>query len=524
MATLNPDRKLWATEEEAHQKLSEGLKKGADIVGSTLGACGKNILIERKFRTPIVVDDGYTAINSLILEDELENLGVSSLVDAANKASEYAGDGTSTTIVLTRAIYEAGRKFVGGGLSLGKTPLEIKNAILSAKEEVIKHLQKISKKIETKEDIKKVAYAAYADEKMAEIVADLTIKVGDNGILIVEEGWGRETEVELLTGMRFAGKLAHGFFANNPEGGLNLEGLPILVSDFDFVNLNDLFAIVQDVSKNGEGGLVIIANKYERQAIEQTIRSNVFNTQNRSSFKVYLVKTPSFTPGEFEDLAIYLGARYFSKEKGDKIIECKIEELGRASNFKISIAGDGIAIGGNGRKFDIDNRILDLKIKLADEKVKMLKGRVEQRIASLASAIGIIKVASPSEGETENIRLKTRNAVKSAQAAVKEGVVKGGGLALKEISGKLKDDNILKEAIKAPYEIIQRNAGGKLEILDIYDATKIIRTAVEQACSQAWMLINTSTIIAFKTERTNYDGNELIANKLSDKGTNKREY
>lgn len=519
----NTDRKLYKFEEEAHQKLSEGLKKGADIVASTLGACGKNILIERKFRTPIVVDDGYTAINSLILEDELENLGVSSLVDAANKASEYAGDGTSTTIVLTRAIYEAGRKLVGGGLSLGKTPLEIKNAILSAKEEVVKHLQEISTKIETKEDIKKVAYSAYADEKMAEIVADLTQKVGDNGILIVEEGWGRETETELLTGMRFPGKLAHGFFANNPGGGLNLEGMPILVSDFDFVNLNDLFAIVQDVSKNGEQGLIIVANKYERQAMEQVIRSNTFNIQNRNSFKVYLVKTPSFTPGEFEDLAIYVGARYFSKEKGDKIIECQLNELGRASNFKVDIAGDGIAIGGNGLKFDIDNRIMELKIKLADEKVKMLKGRVEQRIASLASAIGIIKVASPSEGETENIRLKTKNAVKSAQAAMKEGVVMGGGLALKEISDKLKEGNILKEAIKAPYEIIQRNAGGKLEIGDIYDAVKVIRTAVEQACSQAWLLINTSTIIAFRQEPDRGDASKIIADKLGDKKVN-REY
>lgn len=517
MATLQADRKLFAFEEEAHKKISEGLKKGAEMVASTLGSCGKNILIERKFRTPIVVDDGYTAINSLILEDELENLGVSSLVDAANKASEYAGDGTSTTIILTRAIYEAGRKLVGGGLSIGKTPLEIKNSILSAKEEVIKKLQESSKKIETKEDIKKVAYAAYADEKMAEIVADLTEKVGENGILIVEEGWGRETEVELLTGMRFAGKLAHGFFANNPEGGLNLEGLPILVSDFDFVNLNDLFGIVQDIIKNGEQGLIIIANKYERQAIEQTIKSNVFNTQNRNPFKVFLVKTPSFTPGEFEDMAIYLGARYFSKEKGDKIIECQKEELGRASNFKIDVAGDGIAIGGNGQKEDIDKRIIDLKLKLADEKVKMLKGRIEQRIASLASAIGIIKVASPSEGETENIRLKTKNAVKSAQAARKEGVVKGGGLALKEISDTFEEDNILKEAIKVPYDIIQRNAGGKLEIKDVYDAVKVIRTAVEQACSQAWMLINTSAIISFRSEPDRKDAAEIIASKLSDK-------
>ena len=516
MSVAQGDRKIWAFEEEAHKKISEGIKKGSDIVASTLGACGKNILIERKFRTPISVDDGITAINNLILEDELENLGIGSLVDAAQKASEYAGDGTSTTIVLTRAIYEAGRKLVGD-FAFGKTPLEIKNSILQAKDEVVKKLQEVAKKVENKEDIKKVAYSAYADEKMAEIVADLTEKVGENGIIIVEEGWGRETEVELLTGMRFAGKLAHELFSNTPERGLNLEGLPILVSDMDFVNLNDLMAIVKELHAKGEAGLIVIANKYEKTAIEQTIRSNIFNTQNRISFKVFLVKTPSFTPGEFEDMAIYLGARYFSKEKGDKIIDCIPEHLGRAVNFKISFSGDGIALDGSGLKLDIDNRILDLKMLLADEKVKMLKGRIQQRIASLASAVGIIKVASPSDGETENIRLKTRNAVKSSEAAVKEGYVLGGGLALKEISDSLPAENILKEALKAPYDIIQRNAGGKLEIKDIYDAVKVIRTAVEQACSQSWMLINTSTVIAFRNEPDRKDAAEIIANKESKK-------
>lgn len=832
------DRKIYAFEEEAHKKIEAGLRIGADVAGSTLGPSGKNVLIERKFRTPLVVDDGYTAINSLILEDPLENLGVSSLVDAANKASEYAGDGpqpldskvltpegfknmgdiivgdvicgtegsnqviqgvfpkgkkqvykvkfnngremkcckdhlwtvitawgvkkiittqqlidnglyynkgefknykyyvpldfaefyskelpldpylvgiligdgslsmddsteislginkehiiekiilpeglslsvnfdelknyfrvkiigktltgktirdllkeiglqglksdtkfipktylyndfqsrlsllqglsdtdghinerglleystinknlylgilellrglgkdafsyllkrkdgssysnksiyriselkgykygnkiieiepideivemqcikvsnsdnlyftddyilthnTSTTIVLTRAIYEAGRKLVGTGpMSFGQTPLEIKNAILKAKDEVVSKLRKFSKKVETKEDMKAVALAAYADEKIAETVADMTQKVGENGIIIVEEGWGRETETELLTGMRFAGKLAHGFFANTPEAGLNLEGLPILVTDFDFVNLNDLAALGREVANQGESGLIIVANRFERPAIEQIIRSNIANIQNKVSFKVYLVKTPSFTPGEFEDLAVYLGAVYFSKERGDKILECQVADLGRTSKFNISVAGDGIAIGGNGSKAMIDYRIADLKKKLADEKVKMLKGRIEQRIAALASAIGIIKVASPSEAETENIRLKTRNAVKSVSAAVKEGMVRGGGQALKEIADDLPENNILKDALKVPYEQIQRNAGGKLEILEIYDALKVVRTAIEQACSQAWLLINTSTAIAFRGEPDRKDAAEALA-------------
>lgn len=508
------DRKIYAFGEEAQEKLSLGIAKGADVVGATLGPAGSITLIERKHRTPIGVDDGITTIQNLILKDELENLGVTSLVDAAMKASEHAGDGTSTTIVLTKAIYEAGRKRIGGGLMIGKTTQEIKKEIFEARDLVLLKLKESAKKIETKEDIRKVAYSAYADDAMADIVSDLMGNVGQDGIVLVEEGWGRETEVELLSGMRFAGKLAHQIFANTADDGINLENMPILVTDFDFVNLNDLMALVTEVTKNGEQGLIIIANKYERTAIDQAIKSNVFLAQNRNPYRNHLLRTPSFTPGEFEDFATFVGAKYFSKEKGDKVLEARLSDCGRASNLKVSKHGDGIVIGGAGKKEDINKRIVELKFKLEEEKVKMFKGRLEQRIASLASAIGIIKVASPSDGETEHIRLKTRNAVKSSQAALAEGVVRGGGLALKEIADTLPEDNILKEALKAPYEAIQRNAGGKLEIPDIYDALKVIRTALEQACSQAWLLINTRTLIVFRTEPDRKDAAEVVADKI----------
>ncbi len=312
--------------------------------------------------------------------------------------------------------------------------------------------------------------------------------------------------------MRFAGKLPHQLFANTVEEGLKLEGLPILVTDFDFVTLNDLIAIVKDVNQNNEQGVIVVANKYEKMAIDQIIRTNVFNAQNRIPFRVWLIKTPSFTPGEFEDFATFVGARYFSKEKSDKVLEAKLQDLGRAESLKITKEGDGILMGGQGKKEDVARRIEDLKLRLKEEKVKLVKARLEQRIASLASAVGIIKVASPSEGETELIRLKTKNAVKSCQSAVAEGAVRGGGLALKEISDELPDGNILKDALKVLYEAIQRNAGGKLEIPEnLYDSTKVIRTAIEQACSQAYLLINTGTLIAFRTERDNMDAAEVIS-------------
>lgn len=516
MSTLAGDRKLWAFGDEAQAKIAEGIRKGADVVATTLGVGASNVLIERKHQTPIVVDDGYTAINNLILEDELENLAVASLVDAANKASKYAGDGTSTTIVLTGAIYFTIRKLVGDLLVPGKTPFQIHKEITEARDLVIKELKKATKKVETKEDIRKVAYAAYSDDAIADVVADMIQAVGKNGTVRVEEGWGRETETELTKGMRFAGKLAHGLFSNTAEEGLSLEGAPILVTDFDFVNLNDVMALVKDVVQAGEQNLVIVANKYERHAIDQVIRSNMFSAQNRSPFRMWIVRTPSFTSGEFEDLAIFLGARYFSKEKSESVLEAKVEDLGRASSFTISKNGEGIALGGAGRKVDVNARIEELKKKYDDQKVELIKNRTSHRIASLASAIGIIRVASPSEGETEHIRLKTKNAVKSAEAAVAEGMVEGGGKALYKIAEKL-PENILTEALKVPYEVIRRNAGGDLDTTNVFDATKVIRTALEQACSQAWLLVNTKTAIAHRTERDTFDSALEIAEAIAGK-------
>lgn len=526
------DRKVWVHGEEAITKLSEGLRKATEVVSSTLGPAGRNVMIERKNRTPEVVDDGITALNQLILQDELENLAANSLVDAARHASETAGDGTSTTVVLTQAIFEACRGFLSWNkFVLGKkTPLEVQREIKEAEKAVIAELGKQAKTIKTKADIRNVALTAYANEDMAVVVSEVVSQVGENGVVIVEDGWGRETEHEVVSGMRFAAKFPAKHFANTPEEDMQVEDLPILVTDFNFHNAQAIAALLplyQEVVKSGAKGLVVVANKFERPALEQVVSINIGNLKNGTGFAFYLINAPSFTPGEFEDLACFLGARYYSKENGDKPEGCRMTEemsignektvliqtLGKAEKLRITKVGDGIAIGGNGVKEAIDSRIAELKIQLADQKVKMMKGRIEQRIASLASAVGIIKVASPSDAETEHIRLKTRNAVKSAQSAVAEGVVKGGGVALKEIAESL-PENILTEALKAPNKLILENAGGDLDMEGVFDAVKVVRTALEQACSQAWLLLTTGTLIAFRNEPSGMDAAKLIADAL----------
>lgn len=530
--TPQGDRKIWVHGEEAINKLSEGLRKATEVVGSTLGPAGRNVMIERKNRTPEVVDDGITALNQLILDCELENLAANSLVDAARHASETAGDGTSTTVVLTQAIFEACRGFLSWNkFVLGKkTPLEVQREIKEAQKVVVVELAKRAKQIKTKAEIKEVALTAYADETMADIVSEVISQVGENGTVIVEDGWGRETEHEVLSGMRFAGKFPAKHFANTPEEDMQVEDLPVLVTDFNFHNAQSIAALLplyQEVTKSGAKGLVIVANKFERPALEQVVAINIGNLKNGTGFAFYLINAPSFTPGDFEDLAVYLGARYYSKENGDKPENCRMTEemsigpdknvfvqtLGKADKIRITKIGDGIAIGGAGVKEAIDGRIADLKIQLADQKVKMIKARIEQRIASLASAVGIIKVASPSDAETEHIRLKTRNAVKSAQSAIAEGVVKGGGVALKEIAEAL-PENILTSALKAPNKLILENAGGELDMEGVFDSVKVVRTALEQACSQAWLLLTTGTLIAFSNQPDAADAAKLIADAL----------
>lgn len=516
------DRKVWAFGEDAQKKIEKGLEQGAKVVGSTLGPAGRNVIIERKHRTPIITNDGLTAINNLILDDELENLGSNSLVDAANHASELAGDGTSTCIVLVNAIYKSGRERIGGDNPLvmsGSPAMKVMKDIHAEKELVIKELKNLSREVKDKEEIKRVALAATENPEMAETIADLIEKVGVHGTIIVEEGWGRDTEVELVSGMRFAGKMASEYFANTAERDLNVENLPILVTDFDFVGIESLLKIHGEVYKKGEQGLIIIGNKFERPAIDSSIMANIANAKQGNPFKVYLVRTPSFTPGEFQDFATYVGATYFSKELGSKVEAAALEDLGRASSIRITRVGDGIALGGQGSKEECNKRIEILKAELKSEKVKMIKGRLEQRIASLAAAIAIIKVASPSDAETEYLRLKTRNGVKSAQAAVAEGIVPGGGMALSKIADKLGKKSILYEALKTPNNIIKENAGGELEIpKDLYDPVKITRTAVEQAASQAGLLLTTGTAIAFKSERAFEDGARMIADKMKNEG------
>ena len=288
-----------------------------------------------------------------------------------------------------------------------------------------------------------------------------------------------------------------------------LMGLP--KDNLTFVNLNDLMALVQDIVAAKESGLVIVANKYERTAIDQIIQTNIKNTQNRIPFLIWLIRTPSFTPGEFEDFAVYTGSKYFSKERGDKLIECHKEDLGRTNALLISRHGEGAAFGGAGTEEAKKARIAELKQKRDDEPMKMMKDRLNFRISAISAAMGIIKVGTPSDGETEHVRLKVRNVVKSVQAAMSGGVVKGGGLALKQVAERL-PDNMLSAALQIPYIKIQENAGGKLEIgKDVFDAFEVVKVILEQACSTAWLLINSFAIIEHRSEADRKDAAEIIA-------------
>lgn len=526
MATLSPDRKVITIGEEAHKKISKGINFAADVVCATLGPAGRNTLIERKHRSPQITNDGLTTANTICLDDELENLGVSAVIDAAKHTSDIAGDGTTTTTALVRAIYNAGRKLIGDTpnavsvlIAGNKSPMQIRAQIHEEKEKALALLKKLAKKVKTPEELEAVAFAAVENREYAKIIADTVSKVGEYGHVIVEENWGSKIETDIFEGMRFAARLADERFYNTPERDGSYENVPIFLTDEKLNDLAPLMPLFQQIAGQGKyPSLLIVATKFEQWARDAAVAVNVGNARNGNAFRLWLVAAPSWSQEEFEDAGIFLGAKYFSKGKGDKVETATLADLGHADKFVVTRAGEGTVLGGAGSKENIKGRVEWIKKELESEVVEMMKARLKFRIGALASAVGIIKVASPTDGETEYIRMKFKNGVKSTQAAMEEGIVRGGGLALKEIAEKMPEGSILREALQDPYNQIQKNAGGTLKIpYDVFDAAKVERVAIEEACSTAGMLVTMNMCVGFKNELPLKEQAEILATAILSK-------
>lgn len=511
--------------EDARIRLYRGVKKVAEAVGSTLGPFGLNAIIQRNFRTPRITNDGVTiAKNILPLKDEVENLGAEAITDAADKTNDRGGDGTSTTTELAWAIIKKafgdldepnGKQpnIIGASDSMANM-MQIRQELRLSYLKVIEKLKLMAKPIETLKELQNIAKISVEDEEFGNIIGEMVHKIGKDGFISVEESYSYDHEWEVVSGMKVRGKYAAPFLITNFERKrTEIEKSPILITNCEIDDsMKSLFPIVSALQMNKDATgrpepiktLTIIAPKFSKQclidiaATAKTLQK--YPDGSSSNFVIWALKAPSLKDEELEDLAIYTNSKFLDKTKGMSIAQAKWSDLGSAEKV-FATFDDIIVMGGGGDQKKTKERKKLVQKLLDNEKDKMFRLGLEKRIASLSSGVGRIGIGSKSDLDRIYIKLKVEDAVYATQAALDEGVVRGGGLALKEASEVLNDSDFLKSILSAPYERIQKNAGVFFEIADnVFDPVKITRIALENAVIFASTFITVNTAIAEREE------------------------
>jgi len=484
---------------EARKSLEQGVNKVADLIASTMGPGGRNVIIQYR-GNPFVTNDGATIAKNIILKDETEDLAAQAFIKTSLRTNDMVGDGTTACIVIAQRIIKSiftKLKEEEHLVSPQSNLLNFYRQIQSDKKKVLEMLRKQAKQIKTKEDLEKVAITSLENEEWGKIVAGIAWQVGKDGYVGVDEHFTNKIETEVIDGMKFHGTYITELLANTPRKEAIIEDPLIVVTSHAIesqAQLKELADLMLKTYKTNE--LVLIANGYDKPSLAPE-----FCAVNRMKgvFNLLAVKAPSLDEDELGDVALYTGAKYFDKKKGIILTPPEKEDFGRAK--KIVVDRDNVFIvSGRGNKKDIQKRIADLRKEQEAEPVENFRNKIKQRIASLSSGVGIIKVATNTNVETKYLKDKFDDAVCACKAALEEGVVKGGGLAFKEIADKM-PKSILASALRSCYDQIQENAGGKLEIkADIIDPAKVLRIALENACSAAGIMITANGTIAEKRE------------------------
>jgi len=503
--------------QEARDANKAGIDKVYDMLSLTLGPKGKNVLIEQQKGPPIITNDGFYIAREIILEDESENLAAQSLINVATIQNSVVGDGTTGATVLAwdiiHQVYEEIKSAVGGDERAVKMDsgnnnhdlMEIKRDILTEAKVVVSELAKMSKPVKTKEEIKQVAFTSIEDEEAAEVIADMAFKMGQNGSISVEEGYGSKVKTEMISGYKFLGKYIDDKLSTNERKEAILDEPLIFITNEYIENPFDVARLGGWLKSQGKGKAVLIAEGFSKDVLPTIIAAAL-----TGDFYFLAIKAGSLTTEEYEDLAIYTGGHFFDKERGmalsqiiDKSVKptkinIAMEQFGRARRVVVD-KNKTLIIDGKGGKKVIDGRIAELKVQKDEvEKTDMFKKKLEKRIASMSGGVGLIEVASNSDLTTEYLIGKYEDAVFSCKAAMEFGVVKGGGLALKEISEKMPEGRLAKSLVSL-YNLIQNNAGGSLEIPDtIVDPLKVVQCIVENATDFAASFITCEGSMAWK--------------------------
>ncbi len=517
---------------EARARLKRGVDQLADAVKATLGPRGRNVVIDKKFGSPTVTKDGVTVAKEVELPDPVENMGAQMVKEVATKTSDVAGDGTTTATVLAQAIYREGLKSVTSGVN----PMAIKRGIDKAVEVVVAELKKLSVPTAGKKEIRQVAtISANGDEAIGDKVSDAMEKVGKDGVITVEEAKGLETELETVDGMQFDRGYLSPYFVTDPEKmEAVLEEGYILIHDKKVSAMKDLLPILEKVAQTGKP-LLLIAEDIEGEALATLVVNKL-----RGTLKVCGVKAPGFgdrRKAMLQDIAILTGGQVISDEVGFKLENAVLNDMGRAKRIIIDKDNTTIVDGG-GKQDSIQGRIKEIKAAIEKTTSDYDREKLQERLAKLAGGVAIINVGAATETEMKEKKARVEDALHATRAAVEEGIVPGGGVALLRAVpalSKMKvgdpDEqvgvDIVRRALEEPLRIIATNAGvegsiivekvktakeknygfnaqtGEYEDLvtaGVIDPTKVTRTALQNAASVAGLLLTTECVVVEKKE------------------------
>jgi len=515
----------------AREKLKKGVDKLADAVKVTLGPKGRNVIIDKKFGSPTVTKDGVSVAKEIELEDHFENMGAQMVREVASKTSDVAGDGTTTATVLAQAIFAEGLKNV----TAGANPMGIKRGIEKAVVVVIAELKKQSKPIGNKAEIAQVGTISANDDKViGDLIADAMEKVGKDGVITVEEAKTTDTTLEVVEGMQFDRGYLSPYFITNPESmEAEMEDAYILIHDKKISAMKDLLPILEKTAQSGKP-LLIIAEDVESEALATLVVNKL-----RGTLKVCAVKAPGFgdrRKAMLDDVAVLTNGKVISEELGFKLENTVLSDLGTAK--KIVIDKDNTTIiEGAGKSVDIKGRIEQIKRQIDDTTSDYDKEKLQERLAKLAGGVAVIHVGAPTETEMKEKKARVEDALHATRAAVEEGVIPGGGVALlrsipalsamKADGDELIGINIVRRALESPIRFIAENAGVEGSVVvdkvkhekgafgynaqtDVFedlmkagviDPTKVARTALENAASISALMLTTEAVITDKPEK-----------------------
>ncbi|HBC2895447.1 TPA: chaperonin GroEL [Enterococcus faecalis] len=515
--------------EDARAAMLRGVDVLADTVKVTLGPKGRNVVLEKSFGSPLITNDGVTIAKEIELEDHFEKMGAKLVSEVASKTNDIAGDGTTTATVLTQAIVREGLKNV----TAGANPLGIRRGIELATKTAVEELHNISSVVDSKEAIAQVAAVSSGSEKVGQLIADAMEKVGNDGVITIEESKGIETELDVVEGMQFdRGYLSQYMVTDNDKMEAVLENPYILITDKKISNIQDILPLLEQILQQSRP-LLIIADDVDGEALPTLVLNKI-----RGTFNVVAVKAPGFgdrRKAMLEDIAILTGGTVITDDLGLELKDTTIENLGNAS--KVVVDKDNTTIvEGAGSKEAIEARVHLIKNQIGETTSDFDREKLQERLAKLAGGVAVVKVGAATETELKELKLRIEDALNATRAAVEEGMVSGGGTALVNVIGKVaaleaEGDvatgiKIVVRALEEPIRQIAENAGyegsvivDKLKNVDlgigfnaangewvnmveagIVDPTKVTRSALQNAASVSALLLTTEAVVADKPE------------------------